>query len=452
MLESMNQQLNLKNVMKTDFDLSAYWMPYTGNRQFKQDPRIITGADGVWFTDSDGRKVLDGHSGLWTSGLGHARPEITKAVSEQVATLDFCPPFQFGHPKAFELATKIASLMPEGLNNVFFTNSGSESADTSLKMARAYWQLKGETKKTRFIGRQKGYHGVNFGGVAVGGIPANKHLFGEVLETDHLSHTMLPENVFSRGMPETGAHLAQELERFVELYGAETIAAVIVEPMGGSAGVLPPPTGYLKRLRELCDKHRILLIFDEVITGFGRCGAMTGSDAFGVVPDILNVAKQLTNGVIPMGAVIASSEIHNTFMETAGPDYLLEFAHGYTYSAHPVACAAGLAALDVLVDEQLPQRVAQEAPYFEDLLHEQLSEKPFVTDVRNYGFAGAITLEAAGDEPLKRPFELAMAMWEQGVLVRYGGDTIQMAPHFVMQRPELERLVGTLSDCLDRLA
>lgn len=452
MLESVNQQLNLKNVMKTDFDLSAYWMPYTGNRQFKQDPRIITGADGVWFTDSDGRKVLDGHSGLWTSGLGHARPEITKAVSEQVATLDFCPPFQFGHPKAFELATKIASLMPEGLNHVFFTNSGSESADTSLKMARAYWQLKGETKKTRFIGRQKGYHGVNFGGVAVGGIPANKHLFGEVLETDHLSHTMLPENVFSRGMPETGAHLAQELERFVELYGAETIAAVIVEPMGGSAGVLPPPTGYLKRLRELCDKHRILLIFDEVITGFGRCGAMTGSDAFGVVPDILNVAKQLTNGVIPMGAVIASSEIHNTFMETAGPDYLLEFAHGYTYSAHPVACAAGLAALDVLVDEQLPQRVAQEAPYFEDLLHEQLSEKPFVTDVRNYGFAGAITLEAAGDEPLKRPFELAMAMWEQGVLVRYGGDTIQMAPHFVMQRPELERLVGTLSDCLDRLA
>lgn len=452
MLENMNQQLKLKNVMKTDFDLSAYWMPYTGNRQFKQDPRIITGADGVWFTDSDGRKVLDGHSGLWTSGLGHARPEITKAVSEQVATLDFCPPFQFGHPKAFELATKIASLMPEGLNHVFFTNSGSESADTSLKMARAYWQLKGETKKTRFIGRQKGYHGVNFGGVAVGGIPANKHLFGEVLETDHLSHTMLPENVFSRGMPETGAHLAQELERFVELYGAETIAAVIVEPMGGSAGVLPPPTGYLKRLRELCDKHRILLIFDEVITGFGRCGAMTGSDAFGVVPDILNVAKQLTNGVIPMGAVIASSEIHNTFMETAGPDYLLEFAHGYTYSAHPVACAAGLAALDVLVDEQLPQRVAQEAPYFEDLLHEQLSEKPFVTDVRNYGFAGAITLEAAGDEPLKRPFELAMAMWEQGVLVRYGGDTIQMAPHFVMQRPELEQLVGTLSDCLDRLA
>ena len=438
--------------MKTDFDLSAYWMPYTGNRQFKQSPRIITGAEGVWFTDSDGRKVLDGHSGLWTTGLGHARPEITQAVSEQVATLDFCPPFQFGHPKAFELATKIASLMPADLNHVFFTNSGSESADTSLKMARAYWQLKGETRKTRFIGRQKGYHGVNFGGVAVGGIPANKQLFGEVLEADHLSHTMLPENAFSRGMPKSGAHLAEELEGFVAQYGAETIAAVIVEPMGGSAGVLPPPVGYLKRLRELCDKHEILLIFDEVITGFGRCGAMTGSDAFGVVPDILNVAKQMTNGVIPMGAVIASGEIHNTFMEKAGPDYVLEFAHGYTYSAHPVACAAGLAALDVLVEEQLPQRVADEAPYFEALLHDQLSEKPFVADVRNYGFAGAITLEPAGDEPLKRPFELAIAMWERGVLVRYGGDTIQMAPHFVMERPQLDQLVGTLAECLDGIA
>ena len=438
--------------MQIDFDLNAYWMPYTGNRQFKQSPRIITGAEGVWFIDSDGRKVLDGHSGLWTSGLGHGRREITQAVSEQVAHLDFCPPFQFGHPKAFELATKIASLMPGDLNHVFFTNSGSESADTSLKMARAYWQLKGKKHKTRFIGRHKGYHGVNFGGVAVGGIPANKQLFGATLEADHLSHTMLPENAFSRGMPEQGAHLADELEAFVTKYGADTIAAVIVEPMGGSAGVLPPPVGYLRRLRELCDQHQILLIFDEVITGFGRCGAMTGADAFGVVPDILNVAKQLTNGVIPMGAVIASEEIHDTFMDKAGPDYVLEFAHGYTYSAHPVACAAGLAALDVLVKEQLPQRVAEEAPYFESLLHDQLADKPFVTDVRNYGFAGAITLEAKGDEPLKRPFDVAMAMWDRGVLVRYGGDTIQMAPHFVMERPELERLVCTLADCLDQLS
>ena len=432
-------------------NLDAYWMPYTGNRQFKRDPRIIHSAQGVWFMDSDGRQVLDGHSGLWTTGLGHARSEITEAVSRQMAELDFCPPFQFGHPKAFELATKIADLMPGDLNHVFYTNSGSESADTSLKMARAYWQLKGDTRKTRFIGREKGYHGVNYGGVAVGGIPANKKLFGEVLEADHLSHTMLPENAFTRGMPNHGAHLADELEALVERYGADTIAAVIVEPMGGSAGVLPPPQGYLQRLRELCDKHNLLLIFDEVITGFGRCGAMTGADAFGVTPDILNVAKQLTNGAVPMGAVIASSEVHETFMANAGPDYVLEFAHGYTYSAHPVACAAGLAALDVLVEEGLPQRVAAEAPYFESLLHEQLSEKPFVTDVRNYGFAGAITLQAKGDEPLRRPFEVAMAMWERGVLVRYGGDTIQMAPHFVMQREQMDQLVGTLADCLETL-
>ena len=432
-------------------NLDAYWMPYTGNRQFKRDPRMIESASGVWFTDSDGRQVLDGHSGLWTSGLGHARPEITEAVSRQMAELDFCPPFQFGHPKAFELATKIADLMPGDLNHVFYTNSGSESADTSLKMARAYWQLKGETRKTRFIGRLKGYHGVNYGGVAVGGIPANKKLFGEVLETDHLSHTMLPENAFTRGMPTHGAHLADELEALVERYGADTIAAVIVEPMGGSAGVLPPPQGYLQCLRDLCDKHHLLLIFDEVITGFGRCGAMTGADAFGVIPDILNVAKQLTNGAVPMGAVIASTEIHQTFMDNGGADYVLEFAHGYTYSAHPVACAAGLAALDVLVEEQLPQRVAEEAPYFEALLHDQLSDKPFVLDVRNFGFAGAITLEAKGDEPLRRPFEIAMAMWKRGVLVRYGGDTIQMAPHFVMQREQMDQMVGTLADCLTEL-
>ena len=432
-------------------NLDAYWMPYTGNRQFKRDPRMIESASGVWFTDSDGRQVLDGHSGLWTSGLGHARPEITEAVSRQMAELDFCPPFQFGHPKAFELATKIADLMPGDLNHVFYTNSGSESADTSLKMARAYWQLKGETRKTRFIGRLKGYHGVNYGGVAVGGIPANKKLFGEVLETDHLSHTMLPENAFTRGMPTHGAHLADELEALVERYGADTIAAVIVEPMGGSAGVLPPPQGYLQRLRDLCDKHHLLLIFDEVITGFGRCGAMTGADAFGVIPDILNVAKQLTNGAVPMGAVIASTEIHQTFMDNGGADYVLEFAHGYTYSAHPVACAAGLAALDVLVEEQLAQRVAEEAPYFEALLHDQLSDKPFVLDVRNFGFAGAITLEAKGDEPLRRPFEIAMAMWKRGVLVRYGGDTIQMAPHFVMQREQMDQMVGTLADCLTEL-
>ena len=428
--------------------LDAHWMPYTGNRQFKKDPRMIVAGQGVWYTDDRGRQILDGHSGLWTSGLGHGRPEISAAVSEQIQALDFAPPFQFGHPKAFELATRVASLMPGDLNHVFFTNSGSESADTSLKMARAYWRLKGQPNKTRFIGRVKGYHGVNFGGISVGGIPANRKPFGQGIEADHLSHTLLPENVFARGMPATGVHLAEELLDIIALHDASTIAAVIVEPMAGSAGVLPPPKGYLQRLREICDAHDILLIFDEVITGFGRCGALTGADAFAVVPDILNVAKQLTNGAIPMGAVIASSEIYTAFMDNGGPDYALEFPHGYTYSGHPVACAAGLAALDILVAESLPQRVARESPFFEALLHDALADKPHVTDVRNYGFAGAITLAAYPNEPLRRPFEIAMRMWEKGFLVRYGGDTIQLAPHFVMEREQMTSLVQALADSL----
>ncbi|EAW41104.1 beta alanine-pyruvate transaminase [marine gamma proteobacterium HTCC2080] len=432
--------------------LEAHWMPYTGNRQFKEDPRIITSAEGVWYTDDKGRKVLDGHSGLWTSGLGHGRKEISAAVSQQINTLDFAPPFQFGHPPAFELADRIKGLMPEDLDYVFFTNSGSESADTSLKMARAYWRLMGQPTKTRFVGRMKGYHGVNFGGISVGGIAANRKFFGQGVEADHLRHTMLPQNRFCRGMPQDGAELADELNEMIALHDASTIAAVIVEPMAGSAGVIPPPVGYLQKLRDICDANDILLIFDEVITGFGRCGAMTGADAFGVVPDILNVAKQITNGAIPMGAVIARAGIYDTFMAHGGPDYALEFAHGYTYSAHPVACAAGLAALDVLTGEALPQRVADEAPFFEALLHDALSDKLHVSDVRNYGFAGAITLEPYPGEPLRRPFEVAMKMWEKGFLVRYGGDTIQLAPMFVMERPEMESLVGALADSLQELA
>ena len=393
--------------------LEAHWMPYTGNRQFKEDPRIITSAEGVWYTDDKGRKVLDGHSGLWTSGLGHGRKEISAAVSQQINTLDFAPPFQFGHPPAFELADRIKGLMPEDLDYVFFTNSGSESADTSLKMARAYWRLMGQPTKTRFVVCIKGYHGVKFGGISVGGIAANRKFFGQGVEADHLRHTMLPQNRFCRGMPQDGAELADELNEMIALHDASTIAAVIVEPMAGSAGVIPPPVGYLQKLRDICDANDILLIFDEVITGFGRCGAMTGADAFGVVPDILNVAKQITNGAIPMGAVIARAGIYDTFMAHGGPDYALEFAHGYTYSAHPVACAAGLAALDVLTGEALPQRVADEAPFFEALLHDALSDKPHVSDVRNYGFAGAITLEPYPGEPLRRPFEVAIKMWEK---------------------------------------
>ena len=438
--------------MSDQLSLDAYWMPYTANRQFKRDPRIIVAAHDVWFTDDRGRRILDGHSGLWTSGLGHGHPEISQAVTEQIQTLDFCPPFQFGHPTAFKLADKLRHLMPGDLDYVFFTNSGSESADTSLKMARAYWRLKGQPAKTRFIGRQKGYHGVNYGGTAVGGIGANRKPFGPSLEVDHLRHTLLPDNAFCRGMPASGAHLAEELAELIALHDASTIAAVIVEPMAGSAGVIPPPVGYLQKLRELCDANDILLIFDEVITGLGRCGANTGAEAFGVTPDILNLAKQITNGAIPMGAVVATGEIYETFMAHGGPDYALEFAHGYTYSGHPVACAAGLAALEVLSREKLPAHVAKEAPFWEGLLHDNLADKPHVADVRNYGFAGALTLEPYPGEPMRRPFEVAMRMWEKGFLVRYGGDTIQLAPHFVMQREQMSSLVGALSDSLTELA
>ena len=438
--------------MSDQLSLDAYWMPYTANRQFKRDPRIIVAAHDVWFTDDRGRRILDGHSGLWTSGLGHGHPEISQAVTEQIQTLDFCPPFQFGHPTAFQLADKLRHLMPGDLDYVFFTNSGSESADTSLKMARAYWRLKGQPAKTRFIGRQKGYHGVNYGGTAVGGIGANRKPFGPSLEVDHLRHTLLPDNAFCRGMPASGAHLAEELAELITLHDASTIAAVIVEPMAGSAGVIPPPVGYLQKLRELCDANDILLIFDEVITGLGRCGANTGAEAFGVTPDILNLAKQITNGAIPMGAVVATGEIYETFMAHGGPDYALEFAHGYTYSGHPVACAAGLAALEVLSREKLPAHVEKEAPFWEGLLHDNLADKPHVADVRNYGFAGALTLEPYPGEPMRRPFEVAMRMWEKGFLVRYGGDTIQLAPHFVMQREQMSSLVGALSDSLTELA
>ena len=428
--------------------LEAHWMPYTGNRQFKNDPRMIVAADGVHYIDDKGRKVLDGLSGLWCSGAGHNRREITEAVYQQMQTLDYAPAFQFGHPKSFELANKLKSLTPEDLDYVFFTNSGSECADTSLKMARAYWRLKGQPAKTKLIGRAKGYHGVNFGGIAVGGIAANRKLFGQGVDADHLAHTLLPENTFTPGMPDPGWHLADELTEIIALHDASNIAAVIVEPLAGSAGVIPPPAGYLQRLRDICTANDILLIFDEVITAFGRCGAMTGSEAFGVVPDIMNVAKQLTNGAIPMGAVIAKSEIYQTFMEQGGPEYMLEFPHGYTYSAHPVACAAGIAALDILQREDLPGRVASLAPYFEQGLH-QLKGCPHVADIRNYGFAGALTIQAIKGEPARRPYEIAMRMWEKGFYVRYGGDTIQMGLPFVIEKDQIDSLLSALKDSLE---
>ncbi|QHI98566.1 aminotransferase class III-fold pyridoxal phosphate-dependent enzyme [Xylophilus rhododendri] len=431
--------------------LDAHWMPFTGNRNFKADPRMVVEAKGAYFTDDAGRKIFDGLSGLWCTGLGHGRPEITEAVSRQIAKLDYAPAFQFGHPLSFELANKLKELTPAGLDHVFFTGSGSEAADTSLKMARAYWRAKGQGTKTRLIGREKGYHGVNFGGISVGGIGGNRKLFGQAVEADHLPHTHSADRLFTRGMPTEGAALADRLLDLIALHDASNIAAVIVEPMSGSAGVIVPPQGYLQRLREICTANNILLIFDEVITGFGRVGAFTGAEAFGVTPDIMNVAKQVTNGAQPLGAVIASREVYDTFMAAGGPEYMVEFPHGYTYSAHPVACAAGVAALEVLQKEDMVGRVRALAPHFEAAVH-SLKGVKHVTDIRNIGLAAGITLASVPGEPAKRPYEVAMACWKKGFYVRYGGDTIQLAPPFISEKAEIDRMVSALSDALAETA
>lgn len=432
----------------TEAQLAAHWMPFSGNRQFKQDPRILVEAQGCYYRDDAGRQIFDGLSGLWTCGLGHGREEISRAVAQQVARLDYAPPFQFGHPMAFQLAERIVSHMPAGLDRVFFVGSGSEAADTSLKMARAYWRLKGQASRTRFIGRAKGYHGVNFGGISVGGIVGNRKLYGQGVEADHLPHTLLPENAFSRGMPENGAELADGLLELIALHDASTIAAVIVEPFSGSAGVVIPPRGYLQRLRQICDAHGILLIFDEVITGFGRAGAWTGAEAFGVKPDILNFAKQVTNGAIPMGGVVTTSEIYQTFMDAGGPDYAVEFPHGYTYSAHPVACAAGLATLELLERENAVGRVREIAPYFENAVH-GLKGAKHVTDIRNYGLAAGFTIASMPGEPARRPFEIAMRLWAKGFYVRFGGDTLQLAPPFVVSREQIDAVVNAIGEALN---
>ncbi|RYF82312.1 MAG: aspartate aminotransferase family protein [Comamonadaceae bacterium] len=432
--------------------LEAHWMPFTGNRQFKADPRIIVEGKGAYFTDADGRKIFDGLSGLWCTGLGHGRSEISEAVARQITKLDYSPAFQFGHPLSFELANKVKDLMPQGLDYVFFTDSGSESADTSLKLARAYWRAKGMGQKTRLIGREKGYHGVNFGGISVGGIGGNRKTFGQGIEADHLPHTQPAMGSFVRGMPtEGGEALANRLLDMITLHDASNIAAVIVEPFSGSAGVVIPPTGYLQRLREICTQNNILLIFDEVITGFGRCGAMTGAEAFGVVPDILNFAKQVTNGAQPLGGIVATKEIYDTFMNAGGPEYLVEFPHGYTYSAHPVACAAGMAALDLLLAEDGPGRVKALAPHFEAAVH-SLKGAKHVLDIRNYGLAAGITIAPVPGEPAKRPYEIAMACWKKGFYVRYGADTIQLAPPFITEKAEIDRLVNALGDALNETA
>ena len=432
--------------------LDAHWMPFTGNRQFKAQPRMIVGGQGAYYTDATGRKIFDGLSGLWCCGLGHGRREIAEAIGRAANTLDYAPAFQFGHPASFELANRIKALTPAGLDHVFFTSSGSEAADTALKIARAYWRAKGLASKTRLIGREKGYHGVNFGGISVGGMVGNRKAFGQGLEVDHLPHTQPPTGSFFRGMPNTdGPALADRLLDLIALHDASNIAAVIVEPFSGSAGVVVPPAGYLQRLRDICTQHQILLIFDEVITGFGRCGGWTGAEVFGVTPDIMNFAKQVTNGAQPLGGCVASKEIYDTFMAAGGPEYMLEFAHGYTYSAHPVACAAGNAVLDILQKEDMPARVKALSPYFENAVH-GLKGAKHVADIRNYGLAAGFTIASLPGEPARRPYEVAMKCWDKGFYVRYGGDTIQLAPPFISTEAEINRLVSALGDALQETA
>ena len=431
--------------------LDAHWMPFTANREFKAAPRMMVAASGCYYTDNHGKQIFDGLSGLWCCGLGHGRTELTEAATRQLATLDYSPAFQFGHPLSFALANKLKELTPAGLDYVFFTGSGSESADTSLKMARAYWRAKGQASKTRLIGREKGYHGVNFGGISVGGIVGNRKTFGQGIEADHLPHTQLASNAFSRGVPDKGAELADDLLKLIALHDASNIAAVIVEPFSGSAGVVIPPKGYLQRLRDICTANNILLIFDEVITGFGRAGAYTGAEAFGVTPDIMNIAKQITNGAQPMGAVLAKKEIYDTFMAQGGPDYMLEFAHGYTYSAHPVPCAVGLATLDLLVKENMVDKVKALAPHFENAVH-SLKGAKHVTDIRNFGLAAGLTIAALPGEPARRPYDIAMAMLKKGFYVRYGGDTIQLAPPFITTPAQIDSLINALGECINQTA
>jgi beta-alanine--pyruvate transaminase len=428
----------------SDGELDAFWMPFTANRQFKANPRLLTRAEGMYYWTSDGREVLDGVAGLWCVNAGHGRREITEAVTRQLGTMEYAPAFQMGHPIAFELANRLARISPPGLDRVFFTNSGSESVDTALKIAIAYHRARGAGQRTRFIGRERGYHGVGFGGMSVGGMVNNRKFFGPAMlpGVDHLQHTLsIEHNAFSRGLPQWGAHLANELERLIALHDASTIAAVIVEPIAGSAGVILPPIGYLKRLREICDKNDILLIFDEVITGFGRVGKPFASLAFDVTPDLMTTAKGLTNGAVPMGAVFAHRKIYDAFMQ--GPENAIELFHGYTYSAHPVACAAALATLDVYSKEGLLTRAASLAPEWEDAMH-SMRGLPHVLDVRNYGLIGAVELEPRAGKPGTRAFEVFLKCFERGVMVRQTGDTIAMSPPLIIDSKQIVRMVETL--------
>ncbi|WP_144372456.1 aspartate aminotransferase family protein [Vogesella urethralis] len=438
--------------LDTELKLDSQWMPFSANRAFQQDPRIIVAADGNHFIDDKGRRIFDSLSGLWTCGAGHNRKEIQEAVARQLDTLDYAPGFQYGHPLAFKLAEKVADIMPAGMDHVMFTGSGSECADTAVKLAKAYWRLKGQPTKTRMIGRARGYHGVNIGGTSLGGIGGNRKLYGQLMDADHLPHTLQPDLAFTKGMAETGGvALANELLKLIELHDASNIAAVIVEPMSGSAGVIVPPQGYLQRLREICTQHNILLIFDEVITAFGRMGKWTGSEYFGVTPDIINTAKQITNGAIPLGAVVASNEIYQTFMQQQLPLHAIEFTHGYTYSGHPVACAAGLATLELLKKDQLIEQSAALAPVFEEKLHALRGSKHIV-DIRNCGLAGALQLAPRDGDAAIRPYEAGIKLWQAGFYVRFGGDTLQFGPSFTTTPAQLDTLFNAVGDILNQTA
>ncbi|MFT5869128.1 MAG: beta-alanine--pyruvate transaminase [Paracoccaceae bacterium] len=431
-------------------DLSAFWMPFTANRQFKKTPRMLVSADGMYYKTADGREILDGTAGLWCCNAGHNRTKIVEAIRQQAGELDYAPAFQMGHPKAFELATRLRDMAPEPFEHVFFTNSGSEAVETALKIAIAYQRSIGQGARTRLIGRERGYHGVNFGGISVGGIVTNRKMFGTLLAgVDHMPHTHLPDqNAFTKGQPEHGANLADDLERIVALHGAETIAAVIVEPMAGSTGVLIPPKGYLKRLREICTKHGILLIFDEVITGFGRLGSSFAAEHFGVMPDMITCAKGLTNGVIPMGAVLATAQIHDAFM--TGPENTIELFHGYTYSGNPIASAAGLATLETYREDDLFNRANDMAGYWQDAVH-SLADHPHVIDIRNMGLIAGIELSPIAGEPTKRAFQAFLDAFEKGVLIRTTGDIIALSPPLIIEKSHIDQLFGTLSDILKNL-
>nr|WP_184801183.1 aspartate aminotransferase family protein [Nitrospirillum iridis] len=427
--------------------MDAFWMPFTANRQFKKAPRLFVGAKDMHYTTDDGRQVLDGTAGLWCVNAGHCRPEIVKAVQDQVAAMDYAPAFQMGHPGAFELAAQLSALLPTGMDKVFFTNSGSESVDTALKVALAYHRARGEGTRTRFIGRERGYHGVGFGGISVGGIVTNRKFFGPMLAgVDHLPHTHdKAHQAFTQGQPEWGAHLADDLERIVALHDASTIAAVIVEPVAGSTGVLLPPKGYLEKLRAICDRHGILLIFDEVITGFGRLGTPFATDYFGVVPDIITAAKGLTNATVPMGAVFFKNAIYDAFM--TGPENAIELFHGYTYSGHPLATAAGLATLKIYKEEGLLTRGADLAAYWQEAAH-SLRGLPHVIDVRNLGLIAGIELEPIAGKPTARAFEAFLRAFDKGLLIRTTGDIIALSPPLIIEKDHIDQIFGILADIL----